>query len=156
MPFPSTGVNADPRNYSNQAPQYSYYGQPQYPVTYPTQMPQQVPQQTTQPQIPLPQNLGGRIVNSAEEITPNEVPMNGSVSYFPLKDGKRIIGKKWNSDGTIDTVEFELVRPVEKTVNNDNSQIPSIDEKLDEILSILTAPKSTAKQPRNSNVKKDE
>lgn len=61
MPFPSTGVNSDPRNYFQQAPQYPYYGQPQYPITYPTQLPQQVPQQTTQPQIPLPQTLGGRI-----------------------------------------------------------------------------------------------
>lgn len=155
MPFPSTGVNADPRNYFQQAPQYPYYGQPQYPITYPTQLPQQAPQQPT-PQVQMPQNLSGRIVNSMEEITPNEVPMNGSVSYFPLKNGTRIIGKKWNSDGTIDTVEYELVRPVEKVVNTDNSQIPSIDEKLDEILSILTAPKSTAKQSRNSTVKKDE
>ena len=139
MPFPSNGINVDPRSYFQQAPQYSYYGQAQYPITYPTQMPQQVPQQNPQPQVNFTQNLDGRIVNSAEEITPNEVPMNGSVSYFPLKDGKRIIGKRWNSDGTIDTAEFELVERSKEGVNI-NSQIPSIDEKLDEILSILTDP----------------
>ncbi len=27
MPFPSNGVNVDPRSYFQQAPQYSYYGQ---------------------------------------------------------------------------------------------------------------------------------
>lgn len=154
MPFPSNGVNVDPRSYFQQAPQYSYYGQPQYPITYPTQMPQQVPQQNPQPQMQFTQNLDGRIVNSASEITPNEVPMNGSVSYFPLKDGKSIIGKRWNSDGTIDTVEFALVEH-QKGEQTFDDHVPLIDEKLDEILSILTAPQTTSKQTQRSTVKRD-
>ncbi len=151
MPYPSTGVNTDPRNYFQQMPQYPYYGQLQYPISYPTQM----PQQTTQNHIPVIQNLDGRVVSSANEITPNEVPMNGSVSYFPLKDGSGIIGKKWNSDGTIDTVEFKLV---EKREGPSNMEVTStsVDEKLDEILSILTAPQPISNANRRTAIKKDE
>lgn len=52
------------------------------------------------------QQVTGRTVASATEITPNEVPMDGSMSLFPLSDGSAIIGKRWGADGSISTVTF--------------------------------------------------
>lgn len=52
------------------------------------------------------QQVTGRTVASAAEITPNEVPMDGSMSLFPLSDGSAIIGKRWGADGSISTVTF--------------------------------------------------
>lgn len=32
--------------------------------------------------------------------------MDGSFSWFPMADGSAVIGKRWNSDGTIQTVRY--------------------------------------------------
>lgn len=39
------------------------------------------------PQTPM---LSGRMISFPEEIRPNEVPMDGSPSYFPCRDGNAI------------------------------------------------------------------
>lgn len=66
--------------------------------------------QSIQSQISsLPQaNSGilGRMVNNENEITPNEVPMDGGMSLFPKSDYSCIFAKGWNSNGTIRTVKF--------------------------------------------------
>lgn len=50
--------------------------------------------------------MSGRFVNSASEITPNEIAMDGSYSVFPMNDMSKIFVKSWNTDGTISTLEF--------------------------------------------------
>lgn len=49
----------------------------------------------------------GRTVASMQEITPQEVPMDGTMALFPLADGSAVIGKRWDADGTIKTVSFK-------------------------------------------------
>lgn len=74
--------------------------------------------QTMQPQQPTMNNLlCGRIVNSRDDIKPNEVPMDGSLAIFPINNGSSIVTKQWNSDGTIRTNEYKKVEevvPIEK------------------------------------------
>lgn len=53
-----------------------------------------------------PGNIPGRLVDSPDEIAPKEVPMDGSLGVFPLRDGSGIITKSWMSDGTIRTTRF--------------------------------------------------
>lgn len=69
--------------------------------------------------------INGRIVQAVETINPNEVPMDGSVAFFPKQDLTEIYAKSWNADGTIRTLTF-------KPVLNDKTDILSGDtEKLE-------------------------
>ena len=69
--------------------------------------------------------INGRIVQAVETINPNEVPMDGSVAFFPKQDLTEIYAKSWNADGTIRTLIF-------KPVLNDKTDILSGDtEKLE-------------------------
>ena len=87
---------------------------------------QQQPMQMNQQ--PMPQQIvgiNGRIVQAVETINPNEVPMDGSVAFFPKQDLTEIYAKSWNADGTIRTLTF-------KPVLNDKTDILSGDtEKLE-------------------------
>ena len=69
--------------------------------------------------------INGRMVQAVETINPNEVPMDGSVAFFPKQDLTEIYAKSWNADGTIRTLTF-------KPVLNDKTDILSGDtEKLE-------------------------
>lgn len=71
------------------------------------------------------QGISGRVVQAVETINPNEVPMDGSVAFFPKQDLTEIYAKSWNADGTIRTLIF-------KPVLNDKTDILSGDtEKLE-------------------------
>lgn len=55
------------------------------------------------------QGISGRVVQAVETINPNEVPMDGSVAFFPKQDLTEIYAKSWNTDGTIRTLTFKPV-----------------------------------------------
>lgn len=74
------------------------------------------------------QSIPGRLVNNLDEITPQEVPMDGSVSLFPQNDYSAIYAKTWTKDGTIATVKFVPEQPAATT-----SQKSPIEERLDRI-----------------------
>lgn len=59
-----------------------------------------------------PSMIPGRIIQNPQEITPEEVPMNGTVSLFPANDYSYIVAKQWNQNGLIDTVRFVPEKPV--------------------------------------------
>ena len=71
------------------------------------------------------QGISGRVVQAVETINPNEVPMDGSVAFFPKQDMSEIYVKGWNADGTIRTLTV-------KPVLNDKTDVLSGDtEKLE-------------------------
>ena len=70
----------------------------------------QQPQQFEQMQ----QGIFGKVVQSQDSIVANDVPMNGSVAFFPKSDLSEIYAKQWSADGTISTMVF-------KPVQNDNT-----------------------------------
>ena len=55
------------------------------------------------------QGISGRVVQAVETINPNEVPMDGSVAFFPKQDLTEIYAKSWNTDGTTRTLTFKPV-----------------------------------------------
>lgn len=100
------------------SPQYMnsvYNPQTFYPQQYGNYAPyQQVQQQRFQPQeqYQTMQNqqaigLNGRIVQVVENINANEVPMDGSMAFFPKQDLSEIYVKGWNADGTIKTIVYK-------------------------------------------------
>lgn len=99
--------------YQNPTPAYqqNFNSVPYAPVQqrYP-QMEQAYPQYGQQPQLQQ-QNFGlnGKVVDSAELITANDVPMDGNVAVFPKRDFSEIYAKSWKADGTIQTIVYKPV-----------------------------------------------
>lgn len=61
-------------------------------------------------QQPMPQQIAGingRVVQAVENINANEVPMDGSMAFFPKQDMSEIYVKGWNADGTINTIVYK-------------------------------------------------
>ena len=75
----------------------------------------QQPQQFEQMQ----QGIFGKVVQSQDSIVANDVPMNGSVAFFPKSDLSEIYAKQWSADGTISTMVF---KPIQKDNTNKLSQ----------------------------------
>ena len=55
----------------------------------------------------MPRGINGKVVQSVEMITANDVPMDGSAAFFPMQDMSAILAKSWNADGTIRTIVYE-------------------------------------------------
>lgn len=68
----------------------------------------QQPMQTNQQPIPQ-QTIGinGRMVQGVENINANEVPMDGSMAFFPKQDLSEIYVKSWNANGRIKTTVYK-------------------------------------------------
>lgn len=52
--------------------------------------------------------LPGFFVNSANDINGNEIPADGSMSFFPYRDLSRIVVKQWSSPSTLETAVYVL------------------------------------------------
>lgn len=78
---------------------------------YPTQnvMPQNQP--TVSP-------IKGYFVNSESDILARDVPMDGTIAFFPYFDGSTVVGKRWNGNGQIETIYFARQ---DNTQNSDGS-----------------------------------
>ena len=100
--------------YNNYNP-YLYQPQQQrIPTEY-----QQPTQQYMQPmQMSKPIGLLGKSVDSIEVVKATDIPLDGSISYFPLTDGTAIVTKQLKADGTSKTVVY-------KPVDEDNKQQPT-------------------------------
>lgn len=130
------------------SPQYMnnvYNPQGFYPQQYGNYAPyQQIQQQRFQPQeqYPAVQNqqtigLNGRIVQVVENINANEVPMDGSMAFFPKQDLSEIYVKGWNADGTIKTIVYKP--------QIDNKSVQAVNTSLDtEKLKIDLSEQATA------------
>lgn len=80
----------------------------------PTQMPQPMQQpQFIPPAQPIQQNTGlqGKIVDSVDVVKAMDIPLDGSISYFPITDGSAIVTKKLQADGTSKTIVY---KPIEE------------------------------------------
>ena len=66
------------------------------------------------------QRINGRVVQSADMITANDVPMDGSVAFFPTQDLSEIYAKSWDANGKIVTRLFKPV--LEDNTNNLSSE----------------------------------
>lgn len=105
------------------------YYNPQYRAPYYSQNVQsgyQAPVDQFQQQAPVyaPQGIQmyGKIVQNVESITANDVPMDGSVAYFPKQDMTEIYAKSWGADGKIRT---RIYRPI----SDDTNILPGESEK---------------------------
>lgn len=96
---------------------------------------QQQPMQMNQQ--PMPQQIAGingRVVQAVENINANEVPMDGSMAFFPKQDLSEIYVKGWNADGTIKTIVYKPYtapkdnQTVNPMANTENAKFTLSDE----------------------------
>ena len=106
--------NYNPYYYYN--PQMKQYDSQQYgqfnnqQQTQQTQVQQQIYRQPTI-------GLQGKSVDSIDVVKAMDIPLDGSISYFPLTDGTAILTKQLQSDGTSKTI---IYKPVENTNKSNN------------------------------------
>lgn len=115
-----------------------YQGNPNGYTPFQPMTAQQQNIQQTQPQPQIVQ-ISGRMVNSADDILPNEVQMDGRNYYFPSFDGSCIYVKTWNKNGKLDMVKYVL-DTVEQTPKESQLELMlnSINERLSKIEKTLT------------------
>lgn len=75
--------------------------------------------------------ISGRVVNSLDDITVQEVPTDGTVALFPSADGSCIYSKRWTPDGNISTMRF--VPEASEAQPKQPSQLDIIDNRISEL-----------------------
>ena len=96
--------------YMNYGNQYYQPQQMQQPIQQPPQVAQPAPQTFGKPLM-----LQGKSVDNIEVVKATDIPLDGSVSYFPLVDGTAIVTKQLLMDGTS---KMTVYKPVEEGENN--------------------------------------
>lgn len=113
-------------------------------------------QQQNQPTSNQVRGINGRVIGNVNEVTPNEVPMDGNVSLFPLNDYSCIYAKMWNTDGTIQTIKFipvvENAQEAQQTQQLTDAHYNNILERLDKIEQMLTPKKTNSRAAKKEEV----
>ena len=124
-------------------PYYGYtpqYGRNPY-IQQPIATPQYQPQSTDyinqmQNAYQKPLGLQGKTVDNIEVVKATDIPLDGSVSYFPLVDGSSIITKQLQADGTSRMVVYkpiETKQPKQVEVQETYITEKELDEKLSKL-----------------------
>lgn len=97
---------------------FNNYGyNPYYPQQQRFQNTEQQPMMTTyqQPmQLTKSSNLLGKSVDNIDVVKAMDIPLDGSISYFPLTDGSAIVSKQLQNDGTSKIVVYKPVKEDKK------------------------------------------
>ena len=76
--------------------------------------------QQNQPIYKQATGLQGKTVDSIDVVKAMDIPLDGSISYFPLSDGTGIVTKQLQQDGTSKTILFKPVVDDEKAKKEEN------------------------------------
>lgn len=98
-------------NYQPMYGNFGMYGNRNFGYPYQPNQNMQQPQQPIQPIQPITTNLGlqGKSVDSLDVVKAMDIPLDGSISYFPLTDGTAIVTKQLQPDGTSRTIIYKPI-----------------------------------------------
>jgi hypothetical protein len=65
-------------------------------------------------QMTKPTTLLGKAVESIDVVKATDIPLDGSISYFPLTDGSAIVSKQLQNDGTSKIVVYKPAKEDKK------------------------------------------
>ena len=117
----------------NQYGKSSYYmQQPNVTPQYQPQSPDYMSQMQNAYQKPL--GLQGKTVDNIEVVKATDIPLDGSISYFPLVDGSSIVTKQLMQDGTSRMIVYKPVETTPKANTTENKEIYVTEKQLDEKL----------------------
>lgn len=97
----------------------NYGFNPYYQQRFQNMEQSQQPMMTTyqQPiQLTKPTNLLGKSVDNIDVVKAMDIPLDGSISYFPLTDGSAIVSKQLQNDGTSKMVVYKPTEEEKKDV----------------------------------------
>ena len=125
-------------------PYYGYtpqYGKTPYYMQQPITTPQYQTQasdymQNIQPAYQKSIILQGKSVDNIEVVKATDIPLDGSVSYFPLVDGSAIVTKQLQADGTSRMIVYKPVE-AQQPKQVEEKEIYITEKELDEKLSKL-------------------
>lgn len=106
-----------------------YYGTQQMNRPQPMEMPMQT-QNAPQMALNRQNMLYGKQVDSLEVVKAIDIPLDGSVSYFPLANGSAIVTKQLQQDGTSKITIYE---PKMQKENMKFATIEDIDKRLEKL-----------------------
>lgn len=109
-----------------------YMQQPNVTPQYQPQSPDYMSQMQNAYQKPL--GLQGKTVDNIEVVKATDIPLDGSISYFPLVDGSSIVTKQLMQDGTSRIIVYKPVETTPKTNTTENKEIYVTEEQLEEKL----------------------
>lgn len=125
-------------------PYYGYtpnqYGKTPYYMQQPIITPQ-YQQQTNeympqiQPTYQKPIGIQGKTVDNIEVVKATDIPLDGSISYFPLVDGSSIVTKQLMQDGTSRMIVYKPAETMPKANTTENKEIYVTEKQLEEKLS---------------------
>lgn len=127
---------------------YNPYGTyiPQRPIQ---PMEQSIQQNATNyQQIQPRQTLIGKTVDSIDVVKAADIPMDGTVSYFPIADGSAIATKQLQMDGTSKITVF---RPEIATKEETTNDLDEIKEDIKEIKQELKSLKKKKKDDKDED-----
>lgn len=98
-------------------------------------------------QLAKPSYLLGKSVDNIDVVKATDIPLDGSISYFPLTDGSAIVSKQLQNDGTSkivvykpiqedkkETIQFATLDDIQKAIDNlDLSDIQNLRDDIKEI-----------------------
>lgn len=93
------------------------------------------PQPQPLQQFKQPIGLQGKSVDSLDVVRAIDIPLDGTISYFPLVDGSAIVTKQLQQDGTSKTMIYKpvenenTIQPKYITEEQLNEAIKNIDNK---------------------------
>ena len=126
-------------------PYYGYTpnqcGKVPYYMQQPMATPQYQPQATdymsqVENTYQKPLGLQGKTVDNIEVVKATDIPLDGSVSYFPLVDGSSIVTKQLMQDGTSRMIVYKPVetqQPKQVEVQETYITEKELDEKLSKL-----------------------
>ena len=114
-------------------------------------------------QLAKPSYLLGKSVDNIDVVKATDIPLDGSISYFPLTDGSAIVSKQLQNDGTSkivvykpiqedkkETMQFATFEDIQNAINDiDLSDIQNLKDEIKEI-------KKQLKEFKNKKSKDDE
>ena len=121
-----------------------YYGTQQINRPQPMEMPMQT-QNASQMVLNRQNILYGKQVDSLEVVKAIDIPLDGSISYFPLANGSAIVTKQLQQDGTSkitiyepkaqkDDIKFATIEDVDKRLEKLGfSEIDDLKEDLSDL-----------------------
>lgn len=83
-------------------------------------------------QLAKPSYLLGKSVDNIDVVKATDIPLDGSISYFPLTDGSAIVSKQLQMDGTSKMV---IYKPIKEN-NDDSKKFVTFEEMQSEIAKI--------------------
>ena len=81
-----------------------------------------------------PLGLQGKTVDNIEVVKATDIPLDGSISYFPLVDGSSIVTKQLMQDGTSRMIVYKPAETTPKANTTESKEIYVTEKQLEEKL----------------------